>query len=100
MTSPSFAMTHIANVDDLQENTEVCDQINEALEKSLVNAEQYQKISDNLKEKTNTTKSDTITELIFLTLGQSNRNNISLSITKEYYCDTTYENIFGEPEEK
>lgn len=99
MTSPSFAMTHIANVDDLQENTEVCDQINEALEKSLVTAEQYQKISDNLKEKTNA-KSDTITELIFLALGQSNRDNISLSITKEYYCDTTYENIFGEPEEK
>lgn len=100
MTMASFAMTHIANTNDLRENEEVCDQINEALDKSLVTKEQFETMKNNLAEKTNTSKSDNITELIFLSLGQEERSHIELSIQKEYYCTKTYEEIFPEePEE-
>ena len=96
----SFAMTHIANINDLRENEEVCDQIDEALDKSLVTKEQFDMMKKNLAEKTNTSKSDNITELIFLSLGQEDRSHIELSIHKEYYCTKTYEEIFPEePEE-
>ena len=98
MTSPSFVMTHIANVDDLRENTEVCDQIDEALGKSLVTQAQYDIMEKNLVEKQNTSRSDTITELIFLSLGQQQRNSITLSISKDYYCTKSYQEVFGEPE--
>lgn len=100
MTSPSFVMTHIANVDDLRENVEVCDQIDEALGKSLVTQDQFDTMKNNLAEKKNTSKSDSITELIFLSLGQEERSNIKLSIQKEYYCTKTYDEVFPEePEE-
>lgn len=98
MTMASFAMTHIANIDDLRENTEVCSQIDEAFNKSLVTKAQYETMERNLKEKNGAAKSDTLTELIFLSLGQQDRTHIELSVTKEYYCNTTYQNVFGEPE--
>lgn len=100
MTSPSFVMTHIANIDDLRENVEVCDQIDEALGKSLVTQAQYDIMEENLVEKQNTSRSDTITELIFLSLGQQQRNSITLSIHKDYYCTKSYQEVFGEPEPK
>ena len=100
MTMASFAMTHIANINDLKENGEVCTQIDEALGKSLVTQEQFDTMKNNLAEKKNTSKSDTITELIFLSLGQEDRNHIELSIQKEYYCTKSYDEVFPEePEE-
>lgn len=96
MTStPSFAMTHIANLGDLQEHPEVIEQINQALEESLVNKEQYDKMVKNLVPKEIINETDTITELLLLSIGQSDRSQIQLSVSKEYYCSASYNDIFG-----
>ena len=97
MTSTTpFAMTHIANLGDLQENPEVIEQINQALEESLVNREQYNEMVKNLVPKEIINETDTITELLLLSIGQSDRSQIQLSVSKEYYCNASYNDIFGE----
>jgi hypothetical protein len=96
-TTPSFTMTHIANLGDLQsKNPEVIEQINQALEESLVNKEQYDKMVKNLVPKETINETDTITELLLLSIGQSDRSQIQLSVSKEYYCSASYNDIFGE----
>lgn len=96
MASTSFAMTHIANLGDLQKNKEVCQLIDQKLETVLVNRDQYNVMIKNLEPKHSTAMIDTITELLFLTLGQSDRAKIELSIPNEYYCKASYKDIFGE----
>ena len=96
-TTTPFAMTHIANLGDLQSKSpEIIEQINQTLEESLVNQEQYKKMVKNLVPKEIINETDTITELLLLSIGQNDRSQIQLSVAKEYYCNASYNDIFGE----